>query len=61
MVEDFQGTSYLLLGPTGKQELANGLDSLWQAAERMLGRPLDPLDPRLLDHLEPSPLQESGS
>lgn len=51
-VEDFQGASYLLLGATGKQELASGLDQLWQAAETMLGRPLDPLDPRLLDHLE---------
>ncbi|SUD33184.1 Uncharacterised protein [Pseudomonas fluorescens] len=51
-VEDFQGASYLLLGATGKQELASGLDPLWRAAERMLGRPLDPLDPKLLDHLE---------
>jgi len=29
-----------------------GLDQLWQAAETMLGRQLDPLDPQLLDHLE---------
>ena len=51
-VEDFQGASYLLLGATGNQELASGLDQLWRAAETMLGRPLDPLDPKLLDHLE---------
>ncbi|MBC3966833.1 hypothetical protein, partial [Pseudomonas simiae] len=37
-VEDFQGASYLLLGATGKQALASGLDQLWQAAESMLGR-----------------------
>ena len=55
-VEDFQGASYLLLGATGKQELASGLDQLWLAAETMLGRPLDPLDPQLLDHLEYNPL-----
>ena len=54
-VEDFQGASYLLLGATGKQALASGLDQLWQAAETMLGRPLDPLDPTLLDHLESAP------
>ncbi|WP_297832569.1 hypothetical protein [Pseudomonas sp.] len=51
-VEDFQGVSYLLLGATGKQELATGLEQLWTAAERLIGRPLDPLDPQLLDHLE---------
>ena len=32
-----------------------GLDQLWQAAETMLGRPLDPLDPQLLNHLENTP------
>ncbi|KTC19475.1 hypothetical protein AO391_09120 [Pseudomonas marginalis ICMP 9505] len=50
-VEDFQGASYLLLGATGKQALASGLDQLWQAAESMLGRPIDPLDPNLLDYM----------
>ncbi|MFN3354874.1 MAG: hypothetical protein ACK418_02480 [Pseudomonas sp.] len=54
-VDDFQGASYLLIGATGKQALASGLDQLWQAAETLLGRPLDPLDPRLLDHLESAP------
>lgn len=54
-VEDFQGASYLLLGATGKQALASGLDQLWPAAETMLGRPLDPLDPQLLNHLENTP------
>jgi hypothetical protein len=51
-VEDFQGVSYLLLGATGKQELASGLDQLWQRAEQLIGRPLDPLDERLLSQLE---------
>lgn len=51
-VEDFQGVSYLLLGATGKQELAVGLEQLWKAAELLIGRALDPLDPQLLDHLE---------
>lgn len=57
-VEDFQGAAYLLMGPTGKQALASGLDQLWQAAETMLGCPLDPLDPRLLDHLECNPQEQ---
>ncbi|ROL83448.1 hypothetical protein BLX41_00545 [Pseudomonas protegens] len=51
-VEDFQGSAYLLLGATGRQELASGLEQLWSLAESMLGRPLDPLDPVLLKHLE---------
>ncbi|MCE4053331.1 hypothetical protein C5U62_09745 [Pseudomonas protegens] len=54
-VEDFQGSAYLLLGATGRQELASGLEQLWSLAESMLGRPLDPLDPVLLKHLEQQP------
>jgi hypothetical protein len=54
-VEDFQGTAYLLLGATGKQELASGLDQLWTMAQSMIGRPLDPLDPVVLKHLEQAP------
>lgn len=53
-VEDFQGVSYLLLGATGKQELASGLDQLWQRAEALIGRVLDPLDEQLLAQLERS-------
>lgn len=51
-VEDFQGTAYLLLGATGRQELASGLDQLWSLAESMTGRAADPLDPALLRSLE---------
>jgi len=49
---DFQGSAYLVQGPTGRQELASGLDELWRKAHAIIGRPLDPLDPRLLQHLE---------
>ncbi|GBL55850.1 hypothetical protein PCLA_04r0439 [Pseudomonas citronellolis] len=42
-------------GPTGKQALANGLEELWRVAEEVLGSKLDPLDPRVLDHLEARP------
>ncbi|KRV75858.1 hypothetical protein [Pseudomonas citronellolis] len=54
-VSDVQGTSYLVQGPTGKQALANGLEELWRVAEEVLGSKLDPLDPRVLDHLEARP------
>jgi hypothetical protein len=32
----------------GSQTIARDLDELWCEAERMLGRPIDPLDPRYL-------------
>ncbi|WP_407314935.1 hypothetical protein [Pseudomonas sp. nanlin1] len=54
-VSDFQGSAYLIQSATGRQELASGLDLLWAQAESMLGRPLDPLDPQLLQRLEAQP------
>lgn len=51
-VSDFQGSSYLIQGATGKQGLASGLDQLWQVAEELVSHKLDPLDPRILDYLE---------
>jgi hypothetical protein len=33
---------------SGNITIARDLDELWCAAERMIGRPLDPLDPRLI-------------
>nr|WP_019365740.1 hypothetical protein [Pseudomonas luteola] len=54
-VTDFQGSAYVVQGATGRQEIAHGLDQLWRSAELILGRPLDPLDVRLLEHLEMHP------
>jgi hypothetical protein len=33
----------------GDTTLARDLEEVWQVAERLLGRPVDPLDPRFLD------------
>lgn len=43
--------SWLLASPTGQQMLVNSLDVLWQEAEKMIRRPIDPLDDTLLDAL----------
>jgi len=49
---DWQGSSYLLSNRTGRTEIVGDLAQLWQAAERMLGRRCDPLDPTLVERLE---------
>jgi hypothetical protein len=53
---DFQGQSYVLRSATGRQELVPNLVGMWSAAEKLAGRPCDPLDPDLIaaleDHLE---------
>lgn len=49
---DWQGTSFLLSTATGKTEIVDNLAHLWSAAEKLHGRPCDPLDPALLDRLE---------
>lgn len=33
---------------TGAQTIVHNLEELWAEAERLLGRPIDPLDPRYL-------------
>ncbi len=49
---DFEGRSYLLRGATGRQEVVPDLVGIWAAAERLAGRPCDPLDPELIAGLE---------
>lgn len=40
---DFHGQSFVLASPTGAQEIIGDFMQLWKCAERMLGRPIDPL------------------
>lgn len=42
---------YVLSDAKGRSVLVADLGELWPAAERLLGRPLDPLDPTLLEAL----------
>ena len=49
---DFEGRSYVLRGATGRQEVVPHLVGLWAAAERLAGRPCDPLDATLVATLE---------
>jgi hypothetical protein len=52
VLSDWEGASYQLASRTGRTELADNLAQVWQAAERMLGRACDPLDPALLARIE---------
>jgi hypothetical protein len=43
-LEDWQADSYVLRTMTGKSEIVADVAALWPAAEKLAGRPLDPLD-----------------
>jgi hypothetical protein len=50
-LSDWQGTSFLLSTATGKTEIVDNLTHVWTTAEKLVGRPCDPLDPALLAEL----------
>ena len=50
-VAEWQGGAMLPRNRTGATGVVNSLLDTWPAAERMAGRPIDPLDPSLLDAL----------
>ncbi|HEY5205253.1 MAG TPA: hypothetical protein VIJ63_11735 [Roseiarcus sp.] len=43
--DDGSGFNSTLASQTGHQVVVNNLSELWEAAERIAGRPVDPLDP----------------
>src|SRR5215831_3537840 len=49
---DWQGSAFVLSTATGKIEIVDNLAHLWLAAERLLGRPCDPLDEALIALVE---------
>jgi hypothetical protein len=46
-LDDWQGSALVLSGATGRREIVDTLPQVWEMAARMLGRPIDPLDPIL--------------
>jgi hypothetical protein len=42
-VSDFQGQSFLVCGPTGKQQIADSMAHVWQCVQEITGRSIDPL------------------
>ncbi len=49
---DWQGAKYQLSSRTGRSELVDNFAQVWQAAERILGRSCDPLDPSVVARME---------
>lgn len=47
-LQDWEGSSYILRDPKGNATVLYHLPDVWTAAERMIGRPIDPLDPAFL-------------
>ena len=52
---DWEASSYILRNRTGQTVMVANLSELWPAAERMIKRPCDPLDPELLAALAAAP------
>jgi hypothetical protein len=50
-VADWNGSVYVLRDRKGRSAVVADLASLWQEAERLAGRPLDPLDAALVSSL----------
>jgi hypothetical protein len=49
---DWNGTSYLLSGPTGQTSIVPSIAAVWPAAEQSRRKPIDPLDEQLIGALE---------
>ena len=47
-LSDWGGSAYVLSDRKGRAEVVHDLTTLWLQAERLAGRPLDPLDPALV-------------
>ncbi len=45
---DWSGNAYLLSSRTGRTSIVDNLSQLWSEAEKLCGRPCDPLDERLI-------------
>jgi hypothetical protein len=52
VLDDWSGSVYIVRDRKGRAEVVDDLGGLWAAAERLAGRPLDPLDPALVTALD---------
>ncbi|OLN23566.1 hypothetical protein BTO30_03840 [Domibacillus antri] len=57
-LSDWTGSKYILADKKGRSEIVQDLGALWTVAEKLLGKPIDPLDPYLIKVLRP---EQAGS
>jgi hypothetical protein len=50
-LSDWTGTKYILKDKKGRTEIVQDLGSLWAAAQKLAGRPIDPLNLSLIGRL----------
>lgn len=50
-LSDWTGSKYILNDKKGRSEIVQDLGALWTAVEKLLGKPIDPLDPNLIQVL----------
>jgi hypothetical protein len=50
--DDGSGSGFTLASRTGHQVVVNTLSELWEVAERIIGRPVDPLDSCFVDEAQ---------
>ena len=51
-LRDWQGAQFQLSNRTVRTEFVDNLSQVWRAAERILGRACDPLDPSVITRME---------
>jgi hypothetical protein len=59
-VDDWTGSKYILSDRKGNQVIVHDLGGLWPAAEKLIRRPLDPLDPSLIQSLNSQRMELGG-
>ncbi len=52
-LDDWNGSKYVLSDRKGSSVIVQDVGGLWATAEKLIHRPLDPLDPSLLKALQP--------
>ncbi len=53
ILSDFQATNYIISSATGKKLVIDDIQAVWGAYEKLTGVVFDPIDPDVLDHLDP--------
>ncbi len=59
-LDNWQNRHYVLSDRKGRSEMVTDLGALWPVAAQFLGRPLDPLDPQLMEALSGDRLAREG-